>query len=39
MLGEGEKVGLPGPKRKRRDTEKVFGPGFGARTKQQTYRS
>lgn len=28
MLGEGEKVGLPGPKRKRRDTEKSFRTRF-----------
>lgn len=38
MLGEGEKMELSGPRRKRRDTkEEEFGPGFGASRKLQTY--
>jgi hypothetical protein len=39
LLGEGEKVGPPGPRRERRNTEERFRPGFGARRKLQTCRS
>ena len=38
MLGEGGKVGLQDPRRKRREQE-AFGPGFGARRKLKTCRA